>query len=701
MKQKRIISIFVIISLLFGIGSIAYAEPTEDLHTGPLPGETVDGRSPGPKVEEYYNYKDDKVYKPGSLLSDVDFSTVGKGLFYDGNDFYFFIDTGIMATNFMYNIEGDRFFFGEDGKMIKDELISYNDELYYFDMNGAMYKNRWYSDESIDESDGTIHYTDYYFGPTGRAYRAGANVGLIVKTIEGERFGFNSDGEKLEGYYDQNGVEQDPEEVAAYEDCVYYFDPEENGAACKGWHYYEGSVRGDEYDDNEEIVLYFDDKTCRKVAARVSASDTERAVSRIIDGQRYAFDSNGVRKNSWYSNEPGRASQSNLKYFNEEYDGYLQKGWILAVPGAYSQHGEDLILDVNKKRHNDEEERWFYAGSNGNILKKTIRKIGAYTYAFDDDGVMQEDAFVRVRYGNFLKAYQAEELTRANILVDPEESGGNADPDPDGPENPVSLDGTKGILRANQGEQWMYFSDGDTDEAEDSKLGAQCKLNAQVKIALKDRDIFFMANTTGGYTYYDANAGTNGITTIVERSGKYIQNGVILKPDPEDNNYGIVRRYPSPQMSGSDENPTVILNYKNQFITIAPTDGYFYFEVVDGKGQPMKTEYKSYKDKQGSYLYVGPSAQFIGYYPYEGKYYSKTPGNLKDAEGNSIPASDQPCWAYRDTSEKRWIYGLPPESERLEPSSLYLNFNSSSSLGESDTFGPYTEGFASLIYTEP
>ena len=93
MKQKRIISIFVIISLLFGIGSIAYAEPTEDLHTGPLPGETVDGRAPGPKVEEYYNYKEDKVYKPGSLLSDVDFSTVGKGLFYDGNDFYFFIDT--------------------------------------------------------------------------------------------------------------------------------------------------------------------------------------------------------------------------------------------------------------------------------------------------------------------------------------------------------------------------------------------------------------------------------------------------------------------------------------------------------------------------------------------------------------------------------------------------------------------------------
>ena len=176
MKFKKLISIFVILSLVCGMASTSFADPTEDFHTGPLPGESIDGRAPGPKVEEYYNYKEEKVYKPGSLLSDVDFSTVGKGLFYDGTDFYFFIDTGVMATNFMYNIEGDRFFFGEDGKMVKNELVSYNDELYYFDFNGAMYKNRWYSDESIDESDSTITYTDYYFGPTGRAYRAGANI---------------------------------------------------------------------------------------------------------------------------------------------------------------------------------------------------------------------------------------------------------------------------------------------------------------------------------------------------------------------------------------------------------------------------------------------------------------------------------------------------------------------------------------------
>ena len=140
------------------------------------------------------------------------------------------------------------------------------------------------------------------------------------------------------------------------------------------------------------------------------------------------FDVNGVRRNSWYLNEPGRATRSNLKYFNEEMDGYLQKGWFRAVPGNYSANGDDLVLEVNRKRHASEEEVWFYAGKNGNILKKTIRKIGTYIYAFDDDGVMQSDAFVKVRNGAFVKAYSTDDLYRANILLDPNEYGGNGDP---------------------------------------------------------------------------------------------------------------------------------------------------------------------------------------------------------------------------------------------------------------------------------
>ncbi len=689
MKLKRIVAIISVMSLLIGVCSMSFADPTTDFHTGALPGETVEGQHIGPEVVEYFEYKDEKTYTPGSLTGDVDLSLVGRGLFYDGTDFYFFIDTGVMATNFMYNIEGDRFFFGENGKMVKDELVSYSDELYYFDINGAMYKNRWYSDEQIDESDNTIVYTDYYFGPTGRAYRAGAN-GLVVKTIDGEKYGFNADGEKLEGYYDQNGIEQDPEEVAAYEDCVYYFDPDENGAACKGWHYYEGKIRGEEYDENEELVLYFDEKSCKKVAAKSTYTTEGRAVSRIIDGQRYMFDANGIRKNSWYMSEPGRGTNSNAKYFNEEYDGYLQKGWFQAVPGSYSEHGEDLILEINKERHNSEEDRWFYAGSNGNILRKTIRKIGTRTFAFDDDGVMQEDAFVKVRNGSFVKAYDTDNLYKANILYDPIETDGNADPDPDGPTYVKTMDKEKGLLVASNGEQWMYFQ-GDINGEEST--GAKVKENSQALIELNDGNIYFMANSTGGYTNTDG-----GITTPVTRNGIYIQNGVVLKPDPDDNNYGIVRKHPR-EATWAGGN---ILNYKNEILDPTTRHGgvYYVFEVVNSKGNLVTTVNKSYKDKNGGYIYVGPAANFIGYYAYEGKYYTKTPAGLVDADGTEHPASNNPCWAYKREGDKKWIYGLPPESDRLDPSSLYLNFSVKSSFGGGD-FGPYEYGVAKLIYEDP
>lgn len=693
MKSKRLIAVIMIVVMMLNTLSVVFADPTSDFHTGLLPGEKDPNAPTGPEVEEYYVY-DEKKYTPGSLLGDVDLNTVGKGLFYDGNDFYLYIDTGVMATNYMFTIEGDRFYFGEDGKMVKDQLVSYNDQLYYFDTNGAMYKNRWYSDEAIDESDNKLIYTDYYFGPTGRAYKAPmGGTGIVVKTIEGQKYGFNTDGEKLEGYYDQNGQELDPTQDAAYAECVYYFDPEENGAATTGWHYYEGNIRGDEYEDNEEIVLFFDEKTCKKVAARSSYADQGRCISRIIGGQRYMFDSNGVRRNKWYDSEPLRGTRSNTKYFSEDNDGYLTKGWFQAVPGGYAAQGEDLVLDVNKKKHKDDEDAWFYAGRNGNVLKKTIRKIGNYVYAFDDDGVMQSDAFVKVKNGAFVKAYSTDYLTRANLLYDPLEYGGNADPYSDDYTKDAgdNLDPKKGILKANEGEQWMYFLGLFDNESQEGSLAKQ---NSEIKISLKDKDIFFIQNSAGGYTKHTNVSGKGEIATVVERSNQYIQNGVVLRPDPDDNTYGVVR---------TDVNEVVwregsFLNYKNKIVDLTGQKRYI-FQVVNSKGNPIKAHNRTYKDKNGSYLYVGPYGEFLGLYGVDARYYTRTPSNLIDEDGNPVPSSSQPCWAYKKEDVKKWVYGLPPESSRLDASTLFLNFGKESELVPGD-HGPYTDGLAKWVYTE-
>ena len=693
MKFKKIVAIITMISMIFSIFTVSFADPTDDFHTGLLPGEKDPNAPTGPEVEEYMVYKEEKNYAPGSLIGDVDLNTVGKGLYYDGTDFYFYIDTGVMATNYMFTIEGDRFFFGENGKMVKEQLVNYNDELYYFDTNGAMYKNRWYSDEALDESENKLVYTDYYFGPTGRAYRAPlGGTGLIVKTIEGQKYGFNTDGEKLEGYYDQNGQELDPTQDPAYAECVYYFDPDENGAATTGWHYYEGSVRGDEYEDNEEIVLYFDEKSCRKVAARASYAEQGRCISRIIDGQRYMFDSNGVRKNNWYISEPLRGTNSNTKYFSEENDGYLQKGWFQAVPGSFAAHGDDLVLQVNKKKHNDDEDVWFYAGKNGNVLKKTIRKIGNYVYAFDADGVMQSDAFVKVKNGAFVKSYSTDYLTKANVVFDPLEYGGNGDPYADSIYEDAgdNLVAGKGILKANEGEQWMYFLGSFNSEAQEGSLARQ---NKEIKIQLKDFDISFIQSSNGGYTKHTSSS-VGDIATVVERSNQYIQNGVILKPDPDDNTYGIVRTNVIPVVWSAG----TFLNYQNIPLDLSGKSRFVY-QLVNSKGSPIKAYNKCYKDKNGVYIYVGPNGEFIGLYASQGRYYSKTPSNLVDKEGKPVPASNNPCWAYKQDGAKNWTYGFPPESDRLDPKDLFLNFNKDSLLGSGD-HGPYNDGLAQWVYRD-
>lgn len=698
MKMKKpFVILFSLLSMIL-INNFTFAEPTEDFH---IPEPTTEAAT-GPEVKEYMVYEETKNYAPGSLSGDVDLSTVGKGLFYDGQDFYFFTDTGTMANNFMFNIEGDRFFFGEDGKMVKDQIVSYEDEIYYFDPNGAMYKNRWYALEQVDESDNKITYVDYYFGPTGRAYRAPSSKGLVVKTIDGEKFGFNEDAEKLEGYYDAFGNKLDEGEVPAYEDCVYYFDPTENGAATIGWHYYEGSVRGDEYDSDEEIVLYFDDKTSRKVYARESNTNPDRCITRIIEGQRYMFDSNGVRKNKWYSSEPGRASYSNVKYFSVEYDGYLTKGWFTAVPG--NEDKSDLLLDVNKKRHDDDEEMWFYAQSNGSVLRKTIRKIGSYVYAFDDDGVMQEDCLVKVQGGNFIKSYKLEDLYKANVLFDPNETGGNADPDPYGPGNPINLDKTKGILDASKNEQWMYFQ-GDMDGI--SKLGSFVKTNSPVKIELNDTDLYYYANSTGGYMT-SLDSGTNGVLSDpVKRNKKLIQNGILLKPNDDDNNYGIVRMHVT--MTDSPD----VLTWKNE---IKEDVGQVYsYSVVNSNGEVITKSHTSFKDKQGNYIYVAENGNFIGVYPYKGTWHASASSDITydDPEGTEDPndptkkkqvtiKKGSQYWTYK-TDSKTVKYGLPPEAERVDCSYLWINFSVDSTIsGGTDSLhaGPYLNGYASHVYDE-
>lgn len=486
---------------------------------------------------------------PGSQGESMDFTNLTQGLYYNGTDFYFILESGVNATNFMYKMGGETVYFGDDGKMVRDQVVEYNEEKYYFDATGIMQKNVWKEFVDIDELNNTRDITAYYFGPSGRAYRATGDAGIIIKEIEGEKFGFNQDGERLEGFVNINGEELEEDTSFAYAECMYYFDPTENYAATTGWFLYTGAKDESVYNPDDEMYLYFDEKTCRKVH---SAFD-DRYLHRTIEGQRYMFNYDGVRYYRWYGSV---ASPASPRYFSEDFDGFLSKGWFQAIPSATS------VRLKNQQRHNGEEEMWFYADSRGKVLRSCIKQIGKYTYAFDEDGVMQSDAFVVVTNGNrYVTSYDAEDITRKQVLYGSEDGG---------------------LLQ--DGQKWMYFVNPDDDTQE----GSRCALNKLVKVECKDDDVYFFSLANGGVS-------DNVVTTVYERNGKLYQNGVLLAPDNE-NNYGVVRR--------------------SKVMVTSDPDGFsdhYYYAIVD-KGGNVKTKYGAYKDKNNNYLLCRNNGELIGIY---------------------------------------------------------------------------------------
>ena len=557
----------------------------------------------GPEVVEYYDYTTPREVAPGTLSGEVNFDYVGRGLYYDGEDFFFFLDTGILATNYMYNMEGDRFYFGDDGKMVRDELVYHADEMYFFDKNGAMLKNSWLTLSHYDQYEKTTEYTTYYFGRTGRAYKAVGGQGVALKDIDGDKYGFNSDGELLKGFVDIDGNQLDPNDSYAYADCLFYFDPDDDYAAYSGWFLYEPSMIEEQYEDFEEVYLYFDPKTHRKV----KSANYERYLSRTIDNERYLFDNNGIRVTTW--NGAIKASNSNVRYYNEEYDGYLSKGWFSAVPS------KDSVVGANYDSYVGNDEKWFYATKNGSILRKCIRKLGKYIYAFDHDGVMQSDKLVVVSNGVYDRSYDLNELTYKEVVYGSAEGG---------------------IL--NDGEKWMYFTDG--GENEDLE-GTMCKTNSLVSLELKDEEIKFICNNQGGYS-------NKVVTDAAVRSGRYIQNGAVLMPKKDDNKYGIVRE------SATEE--ITIKNFKNwKGDDLGDQSGLKYW-VVNRQGKKVSGSNSCYKDSNGNYIFVGENGVFLGYSSAQGKFVNGK-------------------WRYRDPDEKgKWHDTFPPQEYELDPSDLFLNF---------------------------
>lgn len=264
---------------------------------------------------------------------------------------------------------GDNWFYlGNDGNMERASLVEDSSgsktKYYYVNDDGVRVSNSWVAVENTD-SDLSCDYFWYYFGSDGAAYTSSGSLSASeLKTINGKKYGFDSEGRMLYGWVsdeDDAGVNEDE---AAWENAAYYFGDANDGALRTGWQ--QLSVVDDSED--EDYWFYFTGSG-KKVA------DT----SKKINDYTYLFDTDGHMLTDWATATASDATASTAEQLYLNGDGAVRrKAWIWAVPSE-----EYLAED-----YSNDTASWWYAGGDGALYKDTISKINGKRYAFDSYGRM-------------------------------------------------------------------------------------------------------------------------------------------------------------------------------------------------------------------------------------------------------------------------------------------------------------------------
>ena len=413
----------------------------------------------------------------------------GQWFYYDNNDDYVYSEWKKSGNNW--------FWLGDDGAMVTDSLIEDGNYVYYVNANGAMVTNSWVAVEPGDddyEDDAPDHYW-YYFGANGKAYKAG-DSGLAIKTINGKKYGFDSDSKMVYGFVTEDGQKNTDENP--FVDAMYYFGDSDDGAMHTDWlQYMDGSdlsssMTDKDYADMDEMWFYFKPSNGKMV--KTEAGDDLK--TQTIRGNKYGFDENGVMVYEWNETSTGStATESGVKYFSDLTDGHLKKNsWIYAVP---TEEMDDITGNTD---YEDDTSRWFYANAQGETYKSQIKKINGKKYLFNEVGEMESGLqWVTLAEGSSTKVTEiSDDLTDESTEIMGYNNNGGA-----------------------TGTALYYFSaDGDTD--------GSMKTGKNIKIDLDDDTFTFAFKTSGkGYDYRvdgleDKKIYINGILQKASTDEKYI-----------------------------------------------------------------------------------------------------------------------------------------------------------------------------------
>ena len=477
---------------------------------------------------------------------------------------------GTEVTDAWKSANGNWFYLNSDGVMATNMLIEDNNNsktrYYYVDQYGAMVKNTWKAVAKEDSDDNEAEYYWYYFGSDGKAYTSEDDLTTgEIKTINGQKYAFDSEGKMLYGWINKDSVEQQDNDDEAWKTSQYFFNGWNDGHMQTGW--LQLTVNDD--DDTEEYWFNFKNDGKKRENTR-----------KKINGVYYHFDEDGHMLTDWTVKtqsieDAGYATASEVFYVNGD-GGERKNKWVWAVPDEH----------YIKEDYDDDEYSWWYFGKNGSLTYNQIKKVNGKKYAFDKYGRMLKD-FVAVDGGNVVKLKGASDHTRDDIIagsfiVDDDFTATLSNPD-------------------------IYYFSNDEEKDGSMKKGYQT-------IELEDGTYQFYFNTSNGKAYNE----------YVSKIKKYVVNGLVLAPSSDDDS-----NYAGVVLSGSQ--PTDLVFGSSTVGNI----------LVNKAGTVVKKKVKL-KDNNDAYYVVNKDGKVLAYFASEDDYNEKL--EYEDKKGNTKKISIKTSW---------------------------------------------------------
>ncbi len=262
----------------------------------------------------------------------------------------------------------------EDGYMATDQLIEDDDKYYYVDESGRMVTNQWRLLPNNDDEDLFEDEIWYYFQASGKAYKAG-DSGIVWKTINGKKYGFDDQARMLFGWIAEDGTMVDADEELKYQDGMYFCGDNMDGHRRQNeWE----QMYVDDGEGNDKNWWFYFNANGKKVVNNGNKS---------INGKKYAFAADGHMLSEWVEvSSTGTPTITNFKYFSSPEEGAkYTKGWFWVVP--------DEAINYTDSDKDEENNRWFYAKGNGELYYSTLKTINGKVYGFKADGEMVAGAY--------------------------------------------------------------------------------------------------------------------------------------------------------------------------------------------------------------------------------------------------------------------------------------------------------------------